>query len=103
MAETSEPMNNDSVHWKWFGTPGHLCVAKWCRFHLCTKVGKYLVSTVGEYIHPYSHGFKSERDEGEWLNKNLFGEEIGFGRKFETMVFRAGKPCTTKDCNCGLP
>ena len=41
-----------AAHWKWFGHAGHLCVGRWCQFHLCTSVGKYLVSTVGEYV-PY--------------------------------------------------
>jgi hypothetical protein len=105
--------------WKWFGHAGHLIVGAWCRFHLCTQVGNYLVSTVGEYwperpvreIHASVHNPK-------WLEKNKhlrgdafdhaymeeFGfEEIGYRRKYETMVFKAGKPCTTKECGCGLP
>lgn len=39
----------------------------------------------------------------EWLAKNYPGEDIGFGRKYETMVFLAGKPCSAEGCNCGLP
>ena len=38
--------------WIWFGTPGHFICANYCRFHLCTRVGDYLVSTVGEYVPP---------------------------------------------------
>ena len=30
-------------------------------------------------------------------------EEIGCGRKYETMVFVAGVPCSAKGCGCGLP
>lgn len=105
--------------WKWFGNAGHLCVGQWCRFHLCTQVGKYLVSTVGEYwpersvreIHAHVH-------DPRWLANNSlrmgsdfdsaymkrFGyEEIGSGRKYETFVFKAGEPCQTKECGCGLP
>ena len=37
-------------NWKWFGNAGHLCISQYCRFHLCTKIGKYLISTVGEYL-----------------------------------------------------
>ena len=80
-------MTQAGEKWKWFGTPGHLCVADRCRFHLCTKVGRYLVSTVGEY---YPTGAKKP-------------EEIGINRLYETFVFKAGKPCTAKDCGCGLP
>ena len=35
-------------NWKWFGSPGHFNGGAWCRFHLCTQVGKYVISTVGE-------------------------------------------------------
>jgi hypothetical protein len=95
--------------WQWFGTPGHLCVARDCRFHLCTKVGPWLVSTVGEWIPP-----ERDRDEA-WLEENWPGQEvddaaldaedvIGFGRKYETYVFKAGKPCASAKCGrCGLP
>ena len=41
--------------------------------------------------------------EQNWLLKNPMGEDIGYGRKFETMVFLAGKPCSESKCNCGLP
>lgn len=35
--------------WKWYGFPGHLIVADRCAYHLCTKVGGYLISTVGAF------------------------------------------------------
>ena len=85
--------------WKWFGRSGHFCCGEWCRFHLCTRVGRYIISTVGQFVHP-RHSAGSERTEVEWLAKNPLGEEIGSGRHFETMVFRAGKPCS---CGCGQP
>ena len=71
--------------WKWFGLPGHLCIASECRFHMVTQVGKYLISTIGEYV------YKGKRTE------------IGLDRYFETMVFIAGKPCKNKGCLCGMP
>jgi hypothetical protein len=37
------------------------------------------------------------------MRDNPNGEEIGFGRFYETMVFRAGKPCKAAGCGCGLP
>src|SRR3990167_1759376 len=89
--------------WKWFGISGHFICGAWCRFHLCTRVGKYLVSTVGEYVHP-RHSGSSEQSEAAWLKENWPGEEIGIGRKYETMVFRAGKSCQSKeDGRCGTP
>ncbi len=88
--------------WQWFGKPGHFICGQWCRFHLATKVGPWLVSTVGELVHPL-HSVGSENSEMEWLEKNWPGEDIGAGRKYETMVFLAGEPCTAPGCNCGLP
>jgi len=100
--------------WKWFGHAGHFICSQWCRFHLCTQVGKYLISTVGEYVPDSdvrgviaeSRGIKLEGQGdarlADYMEKVGF-EEIGYQRKYETMVFEAGKPCTIADCNCGLP
>lgn len=89
--------------WQWFGTAGHFICSKWCRFHITTKVGRYLISTVGEYVHP-SHSAGSEQAEAKWLADNWPGEDIGCDRKYETMVFIAGKACMEHRCGrCGLP
>jgi hypothetical protein len=88
--------------WKWFGVAGHFTCGKWCRFHLTTKVGKFLISTVGEYVHPRNSG-ASERVEMAWLEANWPGEDIGYKRKYETCVFVAGPPCNSKVCHCGQP
>ena len=99
---------------KHFGHAGHFICANDCRFHLCTQVGKYLVSTVGEMF-PDSNvreiiaktrgvvleGIGDAR-RADYMKKIGF-EEIGYGRKYETMVFAAGNPCDAKGCNCGLP
>ena len=103
-----------SADWKWFGHAGHLIVGQWCRFHLCTLVGKYLVSTVGEYVPDEGVREITARCRGITLEghgdarladymKKIGFEEIGAGRKYETMVFLAGQPCEAKDCHCGLP
>lgn len=81
-------MNNPPETWQWFGNAGHLCVASDCLFHLTTKVGDYLISTVGDW-RPYYCGVRVEEPE-----------EVGRDRLYETMVFKAGKLC---DCGCGLP
>jgi hypothetical protein len=102
--------------WQWFGSAGHLIVGHWCRFHLCTLVGGYLISTVGEYWPERStREIHAEVHDPKWLAKNRqrkgddfdhaymkrFGfETIGYDRKYETMVFRAGSPC---ECGCGIP
>ena len=105
--------------WKWFGNAGHFIGGNHCRFHLCTQVGKYLVSTVGQlWWERSSREIHAKIYDPQWFaeNKHLKGdefdhaylrkfgyEEIGCDRRFETMVFRAGQPCTAKGCKCGLP
>lgn len=88
--------------WEWFGSAAHFIYGRWCRFHMATKVGPWLVSTVGEFVHPADSG-ASEQTEAAWLEKNYPGRDIGPNRKYETMVFLAGEPCAAKDCGCGLP
>ena len=78
--------------WRWFGTAGHHVCRQKCRFHLCTAVGDYLISTIGEYVICDVIG------DGE-----QFFADVGSGRKYETYVFLAGAPCTQEDCQCGLP
>ena len=65
--------------WVWMPHAGHCIIGDQCRFHLSTYVGKYLVSTIGEYC--------TERSSREI---NAF-ENIGCDRKYETMVFKAKK------------
>jgi hypothetical protein len=89
-------------------------VAQDCRFHLATLVGKYLVSTVGEYlpdeggreIHAQSKGIvltgRGDERRYDFLKRVGF-VEVGCDRKYETMVFRAGETCARPGCNCGLP
>jgi len=102
--DTSETGDYRVPHseWKHFGNAAHFICGRWCRFHLATQVGPWLVSTVGEYVHP-SRSAGSERTEIDYLLDNPLGEEIGGGRFFETMVFPAGEPCNTKECACGMP
>ncbi len=88
--------------WRWFGLAGHFICGRWCRFHLCTAVGEYLISTVGLFVHP-RHSAGREDTESDWLSRNPDGEEIGRDRFYETMVFRCGKPCVAPGCNCGMP
>jgi len=73
--------------WKWFGYAGHFIMGHDCRFRLCTRVGGFLISTVGDL-----------RDE-----RTGDAREIGCGRKFETFVFKAGPVCNDPKCDCGLP
>lgn len=60
--------------WKWYGYPCHLIVGSKCVYHLGTRIGPFLVSTVGDY--------RPDRTNAK--------ETIGAGSKdfFETFVFR---------------
>ena len=87
--------------------PAHFICGNKCRFHLATYVGKYVVSTVGEYWPERGvRKIHAEIYDPKWhaANKHLLGdnydyeymkhfgfEEIGCDRKFETMVFEARK------------
>jgi hypothetical protein len=86
--------------WVWMPHPGHLIVARDCRFHLNTYVGGYIVSTVGEYIPDAPvreilaecRGIKLEglgdARLADYMEKIGY-QEIGLDRLYETMVFKA--------------
>ena len=96
--------------WVWMPHPAHLVVARWCQFHLATYVGGYIVSTVGEYVPDEtgreilasSRGIvlegKGDDRYADYMQKIRF-EEIGAERKYETLVFSAGK-ATGYTCGC---
>jgi len=93
--------------WIWMPHPAHFICAEDCKFFLATKIGKYIVSTVGEYFPdaPIREIFAESRKiklEGmgdarraDYMKKIGF-EKIGFGRLYETMVFIARK---SPECN----
>lgn len=105
----------------YFGSPAHFICARDCRFHIATLVGgKYMVSTVGEYWPDRkvrgilagsrnvprlmeNEALKGDAFDAAYMEK--FGyEEIGYDRKYETMVFEVtGKVCEYEGCDCGLP
>jgi len=67
----------DKKDWRWLPHPAHFICAERCQFVLATEVGGYLVSTVGEFV---SNPIKV----GQF-------EEIGFNRRYETMVYKSLK------------
>lgn len=97
----------DKQDWIWMPHSAHLIVSNYCRFVLATYVGKYIVSTVGEYYPDrVVREIHAEIFDPKWLikNKHLKGDyfdtayfknfgytEIGACRKYETMVFKAKK------------
>ena len=88
--------------WIWMPPAGHFILGNRCQFRLNTYVGKYIVSTVGEYLPDEGireilnktrnlelQGMGDER-EADFLKKNGW-EKVGYNRKYETMVFKAKK------------
>lgn len=83
--------------------PAHFICASDCKFHLATKVGKYIISTVGEYFPdaPVREIFANSRKielkgmgdarRSDYMKKIGF-EELHFGGwLYETYVFKAMK------------
>lgn len=60
--------------WVWYGFAGHFIGGSRCRFHLSTRIGKYLISTVGGYRPLSSSGVDQPLSYGN----DMF---------YETMVF----------------
>lgn len=97
--------------WEWYGKSAHFIMGNDCRFHLATKVGEYMISTIGEYlpdapireILAKSRGIKLQGKGDARLAdymKKIGYEEIGYKRKYETMIFRCAGLC---QCGCGQP
>jgi len=96
-------------NWVWMPHAGHCVIGHMCRFHLATYVGKYIVSTIGEYWPDRgSREIHAKIWNEKWYEKNKhlkgdyfdaayfkkFGyETLGAGDKsiYETMVFKARK------------
>ncbi len=94
--------------WVWMPHAGHFICGDKCRFHLNTRVGEFIVSTVGEYwpdaptreILADSRRIRLEgrgdAREADYMRKIGY-EDLGLGRKYETMVFKA-KESSHKCC-----
>ena len=74
--------------WVWMPHAGHFISANRCQFKLNTYVGKYIVSTVGELPKTGIDYAYDKPDNDPYMNQFA---EIGAGRKYETMVFKARK------------
>lgn len=85
VAEWKELAPQEPVPWEWFGHALHFSGGSRCRFHLGTKVGPWIVSTIGDY-------FPSPKREP--LNAPIGDEKPLF---YETMVFPV---MGVLDCGC---
>lgn len=98
----------DKANWLWMPHAGHFIGSTSCRFKLNTYVGKYIVSTVGElhWENREVQNIHAKIRDPKWFMENnhlqgdyfdnaymiKFGfEDLGFNRKYETMVFEARK------------
>lgn len=59
----------------YFGQAGHHILARRCAYHLHTHVGRYCISTVGEFFH-------------DWTSRKP--DAVGHERLYETKVFVLG-------------
>lgn len=78
MTETNE------AKWVWMAHPAHFIGANDCQFRLATYVNGFIISSVGEYKPMFSN-------KPDW-------QEIGWGRTYETMVFKARKATGENEC-----
>lgn len=89
-----------SKDWIFQPHAGHFICGKDCKFFLNTHVNGYIISTVGEFlpdsrireIFAISRNITIEGKGDSWdrdYMKKIGYEEIGCGRKYETMVFKA--------------
>ena len=84
-----EPISKDE--WIWYGSAAHFIGGKDCRFHMATRIGDTLVSSVGDY-RPDRKGPAKEIGSSFGMD----GEAL-----FETFVFEVGnEECR---CGCGIP
>ncbi len=96
--------------WIWMPHPAHFICASDCKFFLATKIGKYIVSTVGEYFPdaPIREIFAQSRNKplegmgdarrADYMKKIGFEELHCGGILYETMVFKATKSPKEKGC-----
>lgn len=77
--------------WIWMPHAGHFICGPQCQFHLATYVGKYIVSTIGEY--------KPDNVIRSIIRQKAEFDEMGLERLYETMVFKA-KKSVEKEYQC---
>lgn len=85
-------MGTPISEWIWDGHAAHLFVSEDCQFHMATRIGNYIISTVGEYL-PKGEGktrFTPPMDGvvPDGVDYSVY-KEVGLHRLFETYVFHA--------------
>lgn len=105
--------------WAWMPCAGHFILGKYCRYHLCTYVNGYIISTIGQLwpddnirrIYAESHNklnpnnqidlsLKGDDFDREYFKKKGF-HGLGFPEEesvYETMVFKGKKRDEGSQC-----
>jgi hypothetical protein len=101
--------------WIWMAHPGHYRWADFCRFRLCTYVGNYIVSSVGEYLPNFTEDNldkvnmidsliglakirKEYSDDDSDIPGNSYEKLVGSSYLYETIVFKSLE--NTSECKC---
>lgn len=101
---------DDELKEVWMPHPAHFICSRDCKFVMATAIGGVVVSTVGEYwpdrevrkIHADVRGVRFDGKGDNWDAQffEKFGFiEIGYKRKYETMVFLS-RPATEEEGLC---
>ncbi len=78
--------------WRYTGSAGHWIMGRYCRWHLRTEIGSFLVSTVGEA----PDRTLSRPDKEVLVTTGIEGET------YETMTFPLSLDrCMSAECDCG--
>ena len=88
--------------WKWYGNVGHYYESHLLRFHMCTVVGNYYISTIGDLRRDIVASDDPKRSSPLEID-TVYEPSIRWegGALYETVVFiTEGGMC---ECGCGMP
>lgn len=81
--------------WRWYGYGVPYPLAALCNFHLCTKAGGFLISTIGDYrpiedkIQPLYNNLEYLSVIQEFDYEDPFGTPVVYKEELETRGYRS--------------
>lgn len=78
--------------------PGHFCAAHHCRWWRHDHVGRYCVSSVGEYYPPSAGGSIDEVGHGRLYETMVFDRARRGGRRWSEVTMRGAKMYEAAEC-----